>query len=165
MPAGTPLQRAVTPVTAALITMLSLGGCASAPEAGSTAPARAPIPLELQADAVATREFGLLAGGGWAQAWALWNASAQQVIRQADFVRLNTVCRPALGVPYVVAATTRIDQETVRVDWRRADAVGSNTLLYQAGSWRFVPDAASLADYRLGVDALVRKRRAAGSCH
>ncbi|MCX4751536.1 hypothetical protein OG455_39570 [Kitasatospora sp. NBC_01287] len=167
-----PNRRTATGVTAlALITVAT--GCTSQP--GHSAPAGPPPPQSRQAASVASEEFGLLAGGGWAQAWSLWTDSAHQVISQADFVRLNTECRPVPGVPYVVDRTTIVDSTTVRIDWHRADATGgnptggnatgSNTLLYQAGRWQFVPDAASLADYRLGVDQLVQKRRAAGSCH
>jgi len=114
---------------------------------------------------VASREFGLLAGGGWAQAWSLWSDSAQGALSQADFVRLNTECRPALGQPYVLDATTPVDATTVRVDWHQGSAKGSDTVVYQDGAWRFVPDAASLAGYRLGVDRLVAQRKAAGACH
>jgi hypothetical protein len=149
----------------ALILAFALTGCTSTAGNGPATPTSPAVPQELQADAVATREFGLLSGGGWGQAWELWSAGAQQVIGQADFVRLNNSCRPALGIPYVVGATTRIDRDTVRVDWHRATAGGSNTLVYQNGAWHFVPDPASLADYGLGVPALVRKWRAAGRCH
>jgi hypothetical protein len=57
-----------------------------------------------------------------------------------------------------------VDPTTVRVDWHRATANGSNTLVYRAGRWRFVPDPGALADYRLGVDRLVLRRRAEGAC-
>lgn len=148
--------------TLALITVAL--GCSAPPRTGAPA-ASPPPPQSLQADAVASEEFGLLAGGGWAQAWNLWSADAQHAIDQADFVRLNTACRPALGVPYVIDKSTTVDPATVRIDWHRAAATGSSTLVHQAGRWQFVPDAASLADYRLGVDRLVEQRKAAGSCH
>jgi hypothetical protein len=114
---------------------------------------------------VASREFGLLAGGGWAQAWDLWSDSARQALGQADFVKLNTECRPVLGEPYVIDTATAVDPATVRVDWHRAEATGSDTVVYQDGAWHFVPDAASLAAYRLGVERVVRQRKAAGECH
>jgi hypothetical protein len=126
---------------------------------GATAP-----PQPQQAEAVARQEFGLLAGGGWAQAWDLWTAGAQQAVPQAEFVRVNTACRPVVGVPYVIEGSTPTDPATVRIVWHRAGTTGSNTLLYQSGRWRFAPDARTLSDYRLGADRLITRRRSAGSC-
>ncbi|PYC87349.1 hypothetical protein C7C46_05105 [Streptomyces tateyamensis] len=142
----------------------ALTGCAGKP-AGPSAPPVAPQPQTAQAQAVASQEFGLLAGGGWAPAWSLWPASAQQAISAADFVRLNTECKPQLGTAYVLDSSTKLDDTTVRVGWHRGAQSGSNTVAYQDGKWRFVPDASALADYRLGVDQLVERRRAAGDCH
>ncbi|MBY8882823.1 hypothetical protein [Actinacidiphila acidipaludis] len=118
-----------------------------------------------QALAVARQEFGLLSGGGWAQAWDLWTPTAQRAVPQAEFVRVNTECRPPVGVPYVIDASSVPDPTTVRVDWHRADTTGSATLSYRAGRWRFAPDARTLADYRPGADRLIQNRTAAGSCH
>jgi hypothetical protein len=151
----------------ALGLLLLTAGCSGPTRIGG--PTQQPWPQSAQADAVAADEFGRLAGGGWAQAWELWSGSAQLVLDQAGFVRLNTECRPVLGIPYVIDRSTTVDRNTVRVDWHRATdggvASGSNTLVHQAGKWRFNPDPGSLAEYRLGVDALVRQRRAAGTCH
>ncbi|MGF1426102.1 hypothetical protein [Kitasatospora sp. LaBMicrA B282] len=156
---------------AALVTLTA--GCSAGPAHSGTAT----TPQPRQATAVATEEFGLLAGGGWAQAWSLWDPGARQTITQADFVRLNTECRPALGTPYVIDRSATLDATTVQVDWHRAatatgagtgtstGASGSNTVRYQGGRWTFVPDPATLAGYRLGVDRLVQQRRAAGACH
>ncbi len=142
-----------------------LAGCAGTPrQSAPGAPSTPPQPQSLQADAVASQEFGLLSGNGWAQAWSLWSQSAQQVISQDDFVRLNTECRPVSGVPYVIRRSTTVNQDTVRVDWERAGTTGSNTVVYESDRWRFVPDPDSLADYRLGPDVLVRQRKAAGAC-
>lgn len=139
-------------------------GCSSG-AARPRDPGPAPEPQALQAASVASREFGLLAGGGWAEAWTLWSDPARQALSQADFVKLNTECRPVLGEPYVIDASTSVDPTTVRVDWHRAAATGSDTVVYQAGAWHFVPDATTLAGYRLGVDRLLRQRKAAGECH
>ncbi|QMU71573.1 hypothetical protein [Streptacidiphilus sp. P02-A3a] len=147
----------------ALLLGTVVGGCSGPPR--QSGPSAQPMPQTLQADSVASEEFGLLAGGGWAQAWDLWADSARQVLTQADFVRLNTECRPVLGTPYVIDSSTKVDSTTVRIDWHRATATGSDTLSYQAGKWRFLPDPASLADYRLGVAKLVERRRAAHACH
>jgi len=122
-------------------------------------------PQPQQAYAVARQEFGLLAGGGWAGAWDLWTADARQAVPQAEFVQVNTACRPAVGVPYVIDGSSVASPTSVRITWHRADATGSDTLLYQSGRWRFAPDARTMADYRLGAEQLIRRRRAAGSCH
>lgn len=136
------------------------------PDAGVNTGSGGPTPPQSQqAYAVARQEFGLLSGGGWAQAWDLWTASAQRTVPQAEFVRVNTACRPAIGVPYVIDSGTVTDPTTVRITWHRADVTGSNSLLYQSGHWRFAPDAGTVADYRLGADRLIEQRRAAGSCH
>ena len=106
-----------------------------------------------------------MSGGGWGPAWDLWSAATQQVMTRSDFVRLNTECRPALGIPYVVDANSAANQDTVQVSWHRGDVKGTSTLTYQAGSWHFVPDDQTLADLRLGVDRLIQNRKAQGSCH
>ena len=138
------------------------GGSAAGIRAGTGGPTP---PQPQQASAVARQEFGLLAGGGWAQAWELWTADAQQAVPRAEFVHVNTACRPALGVPYVIDSSTPTDPATVRIAWHRAGATGSNSLLYQSGRWRFAPDARTVSDYGLGADRLIRSRRSAGSCH
>lgn len=117
-----------------------------------------------QAASVAQREFGLLSGGGWAQAWQLWSVTARSALSQDDFVRLNTECRPALGVPYVIDLTTPTDDTTVSVTWHQASAAGTATVVYENGAWRFTPDAQTLADYRQGADSVIAERKAAGRC-
>ncbi|NUS15938.1 MAG: hypothetical protein HOY69_31820 [Streptomyces sp.] len=136
------------------------GGSGPDVRTGASAP-----PQPLQAFAVARQEFGLLAGGGWAAAWNLWTADAQRSVPQAEFVQVNTACRPELGVPYTIDEQTVTDPATVRVTWHRGDTAGANTLHYTAGRWRFAPDARTVAGYRLGADRLIRQRRAANSCH
>lgn len=108
-----------------------------------------------QATSVARREFGLLAGGGWAQAWQLWSDEARSALGQDDFVRAGSRCRAALGVPYVIDGAARVDATTVSVSWHRSDAAGTATVVYEGGAWRFSPDAGSLGEYR---------REAAGRC-
>ncbi|MFI0939685.1 hypothetical protein [Streptomyces sp. NPDC021020] len=118
-----------------------------------------------QALAVARQEFGRLSGGDWAGAWQLWTAAAQQAVPQEEFVRVNTQCRPALGVPYVLGTGSRTGPEAFRVEWTHAGAAGSSTLQLAAGRWHFAPDPQTLADFRLGADHVVQQRRASGSCH
>jgi hypothetical protein len=51
---------------------------------------------------------------------------------------------------------------TVRVE--RASFLFAYTLRYIDGRWYFQPDAEDRADYALGLDQLLRKRHAEGSC-
>jgi hypothetical protein len=159
-----PLRRALT-WAAWLALAAAAAGCSGSSHGPGAGSRQSPPPQPQQAYAIARKEFGLLAGGGWAQAWSLWTASAQHAVPQAEFVRVNTACRPLVGVPYTIDNSTVDNATTVRIAWHRGAATGSSTMLYQAGQWRFGPDAGTLADYRLGADALVRHRRAAGSCH
>ncbi|MGW5353632.1 hypothetical protein ACWERV_24355 [Streptomyces sp. NPDC004031] len=118
-----------------------------------------------QAYAVARQEFGRLSGGDWAGAWRLWTADAQHAVPQDEFVRANTECRPALGIPYVLGTGSRTGPDAFRVSWTHAGAQGANTLRRTAGHWRFAPDPQTLAAFRGGADSVVRQRRASGSCH
>jgi len=119
----------------------------------------------VKARSVATQEFGLLSGGGWAQAWGLWSAAGQAAMSETDFVRLNTECRPALGEPYLIDAATDVSATDVKVDWHQGSTTGSSTMVFEGGAWRFQPDAQTLAGYRSGVAAVVAERKAAGECH
>jgi hypothetical protein len=121
-------------------------------------------PSVARAKSVATQEFGLLSGGGWAQAWALWSTAGRAALSEADFVRLNTQCRPALGEPYIVDGATEVDATDVRIDWHQGSTTGSGTMVFESGSWKVQPDAQTLAEYRRGVAAVVADRKAAGRC-
>jgi len=125
----------------------------------------APEPDFRQGVSVAQRELGLLSGGGWAQAWTLWSDGARSTLSQPDFVRLNTECRPALGVPSIIDSTATADATTVTVTWHQASTKGTATVVFENGAWRFVPDPVTLAGYRRGVAALLSERKAAGQCH
>lgn len=122
-------------------------------------------PSMARAKSVATREFGLLSGGGWAQAWALWSTAGRAALSEADFVQLNTQCRPALGEPYVVDGATEVDATDVRIDWHQGSMTGSSTMVFESRSWKVQPDAQTLAEYRRGLAAVVADRKAAGRCH
>lgn len=132
---------------------------------GSTKASGVSEPSMVRARSVAAQEFGLLSGGGWAQAWALWSAAGQAAIGEADFARLNTQCRPALGEPYLVDTATDIDATHVSVAWHQGSKTGSSTMVFEGGAWKYQPDAQTLADYRQGVAAVAAERKAAGQCH
>lgn len=154
---------AAVAVVAAMIVVVAAKAASS--QRAASGPAGASGPSMVRARAVATQEFGLLSGGGWAQAWALWSATAQAALSQADFVQVNTQCRPALGEPYIVDAATDVDAVSVRIDWHQGSMTATSTVVYEGGAWRFQPDARTLAAYRGGVAAVVAERKAAGACH
>ena len=137
----------------------------SASHGGAPKTADTAGPSMVRARSVATQEFGLMSGGGWGQAWALWSAAGQAAMSEADFVRLNTECRPALGEPYVVDSATDVDTTDVKIAWHQGSTTGTSTVLFEGGAWRFQPDAQTLAAYRSGVAAVVAERKAAGGCH
>lgn len=137
----------------------------SASHGGATGTAGAAGPSMVRAKSLATQEFGLMSGGGWSQAWALWSTAAQAAMSEADFVRLNTECRPMLGEPYVVDSATGVDAADVKIAWHQGSTTGSSTVVFEGAAWRFQPDAQTLAAYRSGVAAVVAERKAAGECH
>jgi hypothetical protein len=84
---------------------------------------------------------------------------------EADFVRLNTECRPVLGEPYVVDSATDVDATNVTITWHQGSTTGSSTVVFEGGAWRFQPDPQTLATYRGGVAAVVTERKATAGCH
>lgn len=155
----------VAAVIVLAVMVVTIAASAAASHKGDSGKAGASGPSMVRARAVATQEFGLLSGGGWAQAWGLWSAAGQAVLGQADFVRLNTECRPALGEPYIVDAATDVDATSVRIDWHQGSRTGSSSVVYEGGAWRFQPDTQTLASYRGGVAAVLAEQKAAGACH
>lgn len=126
-----------------------------------------PMPQLEQAVAVADTEFGHLSGGGWSDAWMLWSYSARRSVSEADFLRLNTECRPLLGVPYVIVESSMVDREHARITWSHGAESGADDMVYEDWAWHFVPDSATLAGLGPGADVerLVQERKAAGQCH
>lgn len=109
----------------------------------------APEPDVRQGVSVAQREFGLLSGGGFAQAWTLWSKAARSALSQSDFVRSTTECHPALGVPYTTDSTA-VAGTSVTVAWHQASMTGVASVVFEDGAWRFVPDPATLTAYHQG---------------
>lgn len=142
-----------------------LAGCASADPARTppAAPTAQPT-TRLLAEATARTEFGLLAGGDYAGAWELWSPQAQQVISRADFVRLSTACPSGLGILVTIEDVTTTGPGESTVTWARGPQRGTSQLRYLDGRWRYQPDAATLAEYRLGADRVIKARRAAHTC-
>ncbi|NUR28421.1 MAG: hypothetical protein HOV83_21700 [Catenulispora sp.] len=109
----------------------------------------APGPDSRQGVSVAQREFGLLSGGGFAQAWTLWSQTARSALSQSDFVRSTTACRLALGVPYIIDSTAVVGT-SVTITWHQASTKGVAGVVFEDGAWRFVPDPATLTAYQQG---------------
>jgi hypothetical protein len=145
-----------------LLTSVWLAGCSA--RGGPVPPAGTSGPQGAQAEAVADQEFGLLAAGDWPGAWKLWTDSAKHVLSESAYVRLNTECKPRLGVPYVIWQAQRTGTTTVLVRWTRGTARGSNAMLYQQGAWKFAPSAADLAAYQRGAGQLVTTLKAEQAC-
>lgn len=154
----------LTCIAAAFAAGAAVAGCSGA-HGGPSAAGSPTAPQALEAEAVASQEFGLLAGGGWAQAWGLWTAQARQAVSRSEYVRVNAACPPSLGVSYVVEDAVRVDADTMRVTWRHDGVSGANLVLFQDGTWRFAPAASELAQYARGADQLIRQREARYACH
>lgn len=117
-----------------------------------------------RARAVADHEFGLLSGGGWGAAWDLWTASAQHAVSRADFVRVDSACRPWLGQPFTVEEVGWPSIGRFTVTWEHAGISGTSAVLFQDGAWRFQPDPATLAIYGSGVAAALATLREQQAC-
>lgn len=146
-------MKTLSRVLPAFIAAALAAGCAtgSATSAESGATPSGPDPH--QAQAVADREFGLLAGGGWGAAWDLWTASARRAVSRADFVRIDSACRPWLGQPFTIAEVSWPNTGHLTVKWEHAGTSGTSAVVDQDGAWRFQPDPATLAVYSSGVTA------------
>jgi len=155
-------MRTMVMLVTGLLMAVWLAGCSA--RSGPASPAGTAGPQGAQAEAVADQEFGLLAAGDWPGAWKLWTDSAKHVLSESAYVRLNTECRPRLGVPYVIWQAQRTGATTVLVRWTRGTARGSNAMLYQQGGWKYAPSAADLAAYQRGIGQLVTTRKAEQEC-
>lgn len=150
-------------VAVAALTVTS-AGCAGS--GGGTDPAAATSASQvMQAQAAATQEFGLLSGGGWAQAWGLWAAASQHIVGQAAYAKINTACPAKLGVPYVIEKTAPDGADTMQVTWRHGTDTGTNIVILENGSWRFVPDTTEVKRDELGSVKAIAQLKAAGRCH
>lgn len=79
---------------------------------------------------------------------------------------MNQLCPPmAEGIPMKVEAVRLDADKTVAtVRFERLGFKLSYKYLYENGQWRFQPDAETIADYLLGVEALAAKRKKEGTC-
>lgn len=160
-------------VIPAVVLPFMLVGCGgeSAPSAAPQEPApAASAPAQPQTEEAvreaAQEHVDAYVSGDYAGAWESWSNSAKKVLDQAGYVRLNELCpQLAEGVPMKVDAVRLNAAKTVAVvRFERLGFKFSYKYLYEDGRWRFQPDAETIADYRLGAEALAAKRKREGSC-
>lgn len=167
---------AVPAALAAASLALAACGTGNEPAAESTltakasaGPARAvPEPVqektEEAAKSAAQAEFDAYAAGDWKGAWDLWTTTAQTALPRDDYDRWHTTCDTLTGVVFEITNVRLDGDTTATVAWRRSIAAGTSTMRYEGGRWRYQPADDDMADYRLGVEALIEKEKEAGRC-
>jgi hypothetical protein len=162
-----------------ILLLLLLAGCAADRPAGgsavepaattTTAPAATTTtaPAEPQtkeaAHAAIERSTEAYAAGDWAGAWDEWTPQAKRRFSRRDYITLHTRCKTLTGIPFKIKAV-RVEGTTATVRTERASFLFTSTLRYINGRWYFQPDVEDRANYALGLDRLLKKRRAEGSC-
>jgi hypothetical protein len=171
----------VNPRALAALTAITLAaGCSNTsdttdpatppPAAGAPAPTTAASlepHTEAAVHAAAVEEFDSFAAGDYGATWDLYYAKAQQAISRTDYQRLLKLCPdPAAGVKFQIEKVTLDNdhQAHVRVS-RLGLAVATYHLVYEAGHWKFIPDAQAMSDYRSKtVEEMAADQRAQGGC-
>lgn len=141
------------------------------PPAGAAAPTTAASSAEPRTEAAvraaAQEEFDSYASGDYGATWDLFYAPAKKLITRTEYMHLFDLCPDiAAGARFTIEKVTLdSDREAhVRVS-RLGIAVISYQFVYEAGHWRFVPDAESMRDYRTKtVQQMAADRRAQGGC-
>ncbi|WP_433057356.1 hypothetical protein [Dactylosporangium sp. CS-033363] len=111
-------------------------------------------PQDAQSAQVAAEQlFDNLSEGDWAGAYDLWTDDAKASIGKDAYIELVATCTGQQG-QYQVTGVTPVDDSTATIKWTHTPVAGSgqttgqNTVKYQSGVWRFVPDPAALAAYK-----------------
>jgi hypothetical protein len=149
-------------VAVGVLALLLAAGCAddskSAPDTASTAGDRPTVEVTAQpqdadsAQVAVEQLFSLIATADWSSVWDLWTVEAQAQVPRQAFVDLIATC-PDPGQSYKVTSVRSVDPATVTFTWSRDDdtagtANGTTTMHYEQGSWRVMPDAATLTAYK-----------------
>lgn len=132
-----------------------------------TAPAtRAEPHTEAAVRAAANEEFDAYASADYGAAWDQWYAPAKKLISRANYMRLFELCpAPAAGVRFQIEKITMDSDREAHVRVVRLIAVFTYRFVYEAGHWRFVPEADSMRDYRTkSIEQMVAEHRAQGAC-
>ncbi|MFF4417474.1 DUF4352 domain-containing protein [Streptosporangium sp. NPDC001559] len=116
------------------------------------------------ARAAAQQTLDAYAGGDYGAFWDRWTTASQALMGREDFIRMHTECaQPAQGVRFVVGAVT-VTGTTARVGVTRLIAATTFDFTFEDGAWRYVLPAEQQAEYRKGVDQIVRERKASNQC-
>jgi hypothetical protein len=134
-----------------------------APQPG--APTTPPVNVNVaEALKTAEKEFGLLAKGDWAGAWALWTDRAKKEVAQAVFVEANTACPAALKRQYQLQAVTPVSDTLIELTFRRGDQVEHGALRSSNSAWAFEPGGGMLVEYANGAKAAIDRRKSENAC-
>jgi hypothetical protein len=136
------------------------------PDQGTPPPSATSAPAEPRtaaaAKALAQEEADRYSSGDYEGAWDLWAAADKQVISGAEYARFHETCTTS-GVPLKVESVRLTSTGAVA----RLDALSfkfSYRLAYEDGHWRWHINDDDLTDYRKGVDAMIKQRKAKGQC-
>lgn len=113
--------------------------------------------------ALAQEEADRFAAQDYAGAWDLWSKAGKAAISREDYSRMSETCQSG-GVPLKVSSVRMESPTEAVVRIGLGDFQSAYPVIYEAGQWRWQPKASDMADYRLGVDELIAKRKAAGEC-
>lgn len=148
---------------------LALTGCTS--NAAGDPPAIAPPPAPVAepktveaAKAAAQREFDYYAAGDWGGTWDLWTKAGKAAFSREDYIRLHTTCKTITGPTFEITGARLEGDSKAVVNYKRLTFADTGTMVYEGAAWRWQPQPEDMKDYATGVDAMLKKRRAEGSC-
>ncbi len=114
-----------------------------------------------EASRVAQQEADAFAAGDWGGAWDLWTDAGKRAVSRADYIRYHTTCTQP-GVPVTVVNVRPEGANQAVVQYKTLGLRFAVTLSYANGRWQYAPP--DPGRYAAGVDALIAKKRAAGTC-
>ena len=112
---------------------------------------------------IAQEELDALSAGAFGEAWDLRTDEAKALMSREDYIRLNQECPKFSGFQFQIQKIT-INGNQAEVRVKIAGFNASYDFIYENGQWRYDPPADVKADYKLGIDQLVAKEKAAGNC-
>lgn len=115
------------------------------------------------ARSVVELSFDRYMGGDYAGAWDLYSAEGKAAISRSEYVRLLTACPPT-KLPYEIVSARLESEDRAVVVVKLLGVAQSYESRYEDAAWRLQPRKEGLAEFALGVDAAVAKRKARGGC-